>query len=96
MKVVLRRLAKLDLLEARRWYEERQPGLGDKLLEEVEAALASIEQWPELPPKVDDRVRRAALQQFPYGIFYVSHSGTIRVIAILHRARHPERWRSRR
>ena len=84
MKVVLRRPAKLDLIEARRWYEECQPGLGHRLLEEVDAALASIEQWPE------------SLQQFPYGIFYLCEAETIRVIAILHRARHSEHWRNRR
>ena len=96
MKIVLRRLAKLDLREARNWYDERQPGLGDALLDEVEAALEQIRELPELHPRVDGRIRRAALQRFPYGLFYVVDGETIRVIAILHGARSPESWRRRR
>jgi plasmid stabilization system protein ParE len=46
-------------------------------------------------PRVDNRIRRAALHRFPYGIFYILDGETIRVIAILHRARSPEQWRRR-
>jgi plasmid stabilization system protein ParE len=96
MKVTLRRLAKLDLLEARNWYDERRAGLGDELHEEIEAVLRRIADFPHLAPRVDQRVRRAALERFPYGIFYVVDGDAIRVIAILHRARSPEHWRRRR
>jgi plasmid stabilization system protein ParE len=98
MRVVLRRQAKLDLLAAHQWYEERQPGLGDALRQEVDAALHEIQGHPESHPRVDPHVRRAALRRFPYGIFYLvdEETKTIRVIAILHRARNPERWQRRR
>lgn len=69
MRIVLRRLAKLDLREAYRWYEERQPGLGDAFRDEVEAALTNLKEHPEMHPRVDERVRRAALRRFPYGLF---------------------------
>jgi toxin ParE1/3/4 len=46
-------------------------------------------------PRVDDSIRRAALHRFPYGIFYLVDGDTIRVLAILHRARSPEHWRRR-
>lgn len=95
MRVILRRAAKLDLLEARNWYEERQPGLGDAFLEEVEAAFQGMREFPAMHPRVDRRVRRALLQRFPYGVFYVVVGETLRVIAILHHARSPGRWRRR-
>ncbi|HEX3130652.1 MAG TPA: type II toxin-antitoxin system RelE/ParE family toxin [Thermoanaerobaculia bacterium] len=95
MKIVFRRQAKLDLLEARRWYEEREPGLGFALRTEVEARLNDVQEYPEIHPRVDERIRRAALGRFPYGIFYVVDGETIRVIAILHRARSPEIWKRR-
>ena len=44
---------------------------------------------------VEEHIRRAALRRFPYGIFYMVDGGTIRVIAILHKARNPELWRHR-
>ena len=96
MTIVLRRRAKLDLLDARHWYEKREPGLGTAPLAEVEATLRQIQEHPAIHPRVDEHVRRAALQRFPYGIFYVVTGETIRVIAILHRARSPETWQSRK
>lgn len=96
MKIVLRRRAKRDLVEARQWYDERRVGLGDALLEEVDESLDVVRRHPESHPRVDERVRKATLHRFPYGIFYVIESDTIRVIAILHHARNPDAWRRRR
>jgi plasmid stabilization system protein ParE len=96
MKIVLRRRAKLDLVDARQWYEERQSGLGAAFRDEVEATLRQIQEHPRIHPRVDEHVRRAALRRFPYGIFYVVEGETVRVIAILHRARSPETWQHRR
>lgn len=96
LKIVLRPRAKLDLLEARRWYDERGEGLGNALRDEVDAVLRRLAEFPQIHPRVDVRVRRAALGRFPYGIFYVIERETIRVIAILHRARSPEHWQRRR
>jgi toxin ParE1/3/4 len=62
---------------------------------ETDAVLQGLRENPEIHPRVDVRVRRAALPRFPYGIFYIIDDQAIRVIAILHRARSPERWRQR-
>lgn len=94
-RLVLRRGAKLDLIEARRWYEERQSGLGESFLASVEVALSTIRDHPMVHPRVSPRVRRAGTDRFPYGIFYTIDGDTIRVIAILHHARSPEIWKSR-
>ncbi|HYG60961.1 MAG TPA: type II toxin-antitoxin system RelE/ParE family toxin [Thermoanaerobaculia bacterium] len=96
MRLVLRRAAKLDLVEAYRWYEEQRPGLGESFRAEVKAVLATLQAHPQLFPRVGPRIRRATTGQFPYGIFYLIDGETIRVLAILHRARDPEIWRSRR
>lgn len=42
MRLVLRRAAKRDLFEARRGYDDRQPGLGASFLTSIEAAFVTI------------------------------------------------------
>jgi plasmid stabilization system protein ParE len=78
MKLVVRRAAKRDLAEARDWYEQRRPGLGRQLVEAVSESLDKIRGHPELYPRVSDRVRRARISRFPYGIFYLLELGTVR------------------
>lgn len=39
--------ARLELLEAWIWYEDRQPGLGDRFKEEIFKAIVLVEQNPE-------------------------------------------------
>lgn len=95
MRLVVRRLAKLDLAEASRWYAARQPGLGDRLRAAVDEVLASICSQPLIHRRVDARTRRASVPGFPYGVFFVVTGEVVRVLAILHNARSPERWKGR-
>ena len=95
MRLVLRRKAKHDLADARRWYDERRSGLGQEFLSCVEATLSAIQEHPRIFPRVDPRVRRAKTERFPYGIFYRIDGETVRVFAILHHARSSAWWRSR-
>ena len=95
MRLELRRAAKRDLFEARRGYDDRQPGLGASFLTAVDAALSTILQYPAIFPRVSPRVRRAKVGRFPYGIFYTFARDTVSVIAVLHNARDPQRWKER-
>jgi len=95
MRLVLRRAAKLDLIETRRWYEDQRPGLGDSFLVAIEATFLALQEHPKFHPRVNERVRRAVVSRFPYGIFYTIDGDLIRVIAVLHHARNPETWKSR-
>jgi len=96
MRLVLRPLVEGDLDKATRWYEDRQPGLRDRFLEDFEDALLLIEENPRLYQTVHRAIRRAPLRNFPYGIYYVQLKDEIRVLAVVHDARHPSVWRRRR
>jgi plasmid stabilization system protein ParE len=95
MRLVLRRLAKADLSESFRWYEERQAGLGQAFLDYIDATLSIITEHPRIFPRVDPLTRRASVERFPYGVFFRLDGDVIRVIAILHNARDPKRWQRR-
>ena len=43
---VLRPEAELDIAEARGWYDEQRPGLGDEFVEAVEKAFQRIRDFP--------------------------------------------------
>jgi len=96
MRLVLRPLVERDLDEATSWYEERQPGLRERFLEDFEGVLVRIQENPYLYQKIHRATRRAPLRDFPYGVYYVQVRDEIRVLAVTHDARHPSVWRRRR
>jgi plasmid stabilization system protein ParE len=48
MRVIFRRKAVEDIVEAAAWYEARAPGLGDQLIDEILDATGRAEKNPEL------------------------------------------------
>ena len=87
--LIVRPEAEADLSEAFGWYEMRREGLGAEFLLCVEASIASIQEHPQLYPKVRREARRALTRRFPYGVFYVLRGDLITVIAILDCRRDP-------
>jgi len=98
--LLLAREAEADLDEAMTWYEERQPGLGERFLTAVKATLRRVARNPGLgsqPPGVgDDDARRSLVKKFPYAVVYYETATEIRVIAVAHGRRRPGFWRGRR
>ena len=89
-----------ELREARRWYDDEQPGLGADLLAEVEMSIEHALRWPELAPRLlvpgtARQLRRAPLRRFPFGIVYVVIDETLWVLAVAHGRRRPLYWRDR-
>ena len=92
-KLILRQEAERDLVEASKWYEEKVPGLGTDFLAVIERSLESIQENPARFPVMYRNVRRALIRRFPYGIFYFLEVESIIVLAVLHTARNPAKWR---
>lgn len=88
--------AEAEALEAAQWYELHAPGLGAELVETIEITLARIAENPLQFPVVYRGVRRALMRRFPYGIFFRVHPSHIKIVAIMHHSRDPNRWRGRR
>jgi plasmid stabilization system protein ParE len=84
-----------DLLEAAVWYEQQRIGLGTDFLDAVAVTLDRISASPSAYPTVYKSTRRALLQRFPFGVFYLVEDKNVVVVAILHGSRHPRNWRAR-
>ena len=88
--------ARLEFEDAIEWYDEREPGLGDRFKAEVLATIQRILKDPERFPLRGRKVRRASVETFKkYNILFRIEPNFIVVAAIFHGARNPARLRRR-
>lgn len=95
-KILVRPEAECDLASSYAFYQECRRGLGDDFLSSVEESFERISKNPFLYPDIHRGIRRALLRRFPYGVFYLVMDGRISVLAVLHAARNPDEWQTRR
>ena len=77
--------------------EERSPGLGEELIDEILLAAERAGQNPDLFRiiRAEGEVRGILTGRFPYRIFFSVLGETLFVHAILHGAQHDRRWHER-
>ena len=73
-QVIFKPEAELDVVEAYRWYEERDKGLGTEFKRAVDTVVCQIQRHPEMYPVVHKELRQAVTRRFPYSIFYAKHN----------------------
>ena len=95
MKATLRPEAEAGIEDTARWYEERRKGLGKEFLDEVLHSLGNIEDNPELYARVYGDTRRAMMNRFPFGVFYLLEAEGVVVVAVMHASRNPAQWKDR-
>ena len=93
--LIIRPDAQRDVREAAHWYEARRPGLGKRFSAQLGRLMNRVADSPLQFPEIDEGVRRALLQRFPYAMYFTVASDAIIVIAILHQHRHPNTWKER-
>jgi len=95
IRVRFRREAEADVLDAFAWYRERGLELGEEFLRALDSCVTTIQRLPESHPIVYRDIRRALLNRFPYGVFYVCEGDVITVLACFHAKRDPALWKER-
>lgn len=93
---VLRRAARLEYLDAVRWYRNQDSELGKRFFEAVDELFSAVVANPEQFPIVEADVRKAVIQHFPYNIFFRVSNSRIVILAVFHSSRNPRVWQSRR
>ncbi|TSA41596.1 MAG: type II toxin-antitoxin system RelE/ParE family toxin [Verrucomicrobiales bacterium] len=86
-----------DLLEAEKWYEHQEAGLGREFLQ---ATRQKMIQLPGNPFLYRVRYRRKQIRwtypnRFPYRIIFSVIGDTVVIYAVIHAARHEREWRKR-
>jgi toxin ParE1/3/4 len=95
LHLLVRPDAAVDISSASRWYEEQLKGLGRKFINTIEKEFRSIQSRPARFSVVHKNIRRSLLKHFPYAIFFLHEGESIIILAVLHQARDPRRWKIR-
>ena len=88
-QIILDPEARIEFEEAAVWYEDREPGLGDRFEAEVDATFLRILATPERFRLLGRTVRKAKVRIFPYNIYYHVEPGFIGVVSVFHGKRDP-------
>ena len=83
------------MLSAKKWYARQGLGLDLSFRDDLDRVLLRIRAHPESFPVVHEKIRRANLLRFPYGVFYVLRVSDVFILGVVHHARHPSRWKLR-
>jgi toxin ParE1/3/4 len=97
MKCIVHSAAKAELRRSRHWYENRQSGLGFELLDDVFAALETIEEKPRIGMRyLETPYRFHCTSRFPYVLYYLELEDHLCVMAIAHERRRAGYWKRRK
>jgi len=89
--VLFAKEAEEEITEAYFWYEEREPGLGDRFLQTLKHTIQQAVIGPDLYPTRFDQIRKISLPKFPHSIYFDYDEQAIYVLAVFHKSRHPSR-----
>ncbi|HNN97127.1 MAG TPA: type II toxin-antitoxin system RelE/ParE family toxin [Pseudomonadota bacterium] len=81
-----------DFEAAAAWYQRQRPALSARFRKAVNDCIKRIAATPRLWPRMKEGARRASVQGFPYGVYYVERGDRIHIAAIMHHRRHPDSW----
>ena len=82
--------AQKEIIKAWQWYEERQQGLGDRLVKEVILHIRLIEQNPGRYPNRYKSYKETPVHVFPFLIIYRVNdkNGSVRSVYEFHTSKH--------
>lgn len=87
--------ARLEFLREVIYYNEAEPGLGERFTAAVEGALVRALAFPMAGSSSASNTRRVIVKGFPFSVVYRQEAEGILVFALTHHARQPDYWTSR-
>ena len=87
--------ARAEADAAAAFYNDKQPGLAQRFLDDLEDTLHRIQRHPSAYRQVEGEIRKCRVAHFPYGVIYRVQSDFIEIIAVMHLRRSPGYWRKR-
>jgi toxin ParE1/3/4 len=97
-RVVIEEEAEREFAEAVAFYDEREPGVGQRFAQEVRAFFRTVCEDPERFPFSSKLTRKAKLPEpWPYSVYFIINWKTSEIVisTIWHGARNPAELRRR-
>lgn len=94
-ELIIRADALADMDKAYDWYERRQPGLGERFLQQLDLCFNAVYTSPNSHVTVYGQFRRAVVQHFPYVVFYEVEADKVVVYSVFHTSQNPKKWQDR-
>ncbi len=92
MNIVVLPQAADEFDDATDYYDQQQPGLGQRFRDEVDRHIRWIREHPDVPRPRPGGYRRVNLKVFPHYIAYLVRGDEVWVLAVAHAHRRPEYW----
>lgn len=94
-RVAYHRLAARELVDSALFYDQRQIGLGEAFLREVESVVDFVRTHPEAGRPGVHGTRSHPTKRFPFRIVYDIGPDRIWIVAMAHLSRRPDYWAER-
>jgi plasmid stabilization system protein ParE len=88
-------IAEQELLDSARFYDQANPGTGDRFIDDFLKLMERLGRHPESASRISKRLRVGRLADFPYSIIYRLETERILVVAVGHQSRRPGYWKGR-
>lgn len=88
-------LAQKDIQSVADYYKQISIKLRDRFLTDLKFCLKNIQSNPKSFQVKYKEIRVCFIKGFPYGIFYKIYGNEIKIIAIIHTSRSPDKWKNR-
>lgn len=77
------------------FYQQKQPSLGKRFLDNLEDAVSRIAHRPYLYHPIEANIRKCKLPHFPYAVIYRVQVENIQIVAVMHVRQEPGYWKYR-
>ncbi len=96
-QLIIRPEAQEDMDHATQYYENRVPGKGAELIDEVKGKLKGLQSTPEMHQQLEFGVRRSNLKRFPYSLVYLVNNDLelVEILAFVHFRQSNTHWLTR-
>jgi toxin ParE1/3/4 len=95
-RLVVKPEAEADIIQIVDWYNGAQEELGDEFFKILDRKMNLIAHNPFLFPKKHKNIRRALIDKFPFGVFFIVENDTVFLLAVIHSSRNPQIWKRRK